>query len=124
MKFYIKLKCLYNHYSPVSLPSTEVGLKLVDTAREKSGVPKLSLDKINHYIPSYKPLSFEISISEEEARDSGLYADCHTQNILTEDAFLNEFVEVKYEISTNNETGEVIKCNPYFELNRDKVKKA
>ena len=93
--------------APIDLPSEQVGLERVDQAREKAGVPKLSPTLVSGEIPAFRGYP-QMEISEQVARDSGLFMKMNFITVRVPIRSMNEFTDIQSEVEMDPTTGGIL----------------
>lgn len=99
--------------------SQPIGINDVDIIREKLGI-SLPLDRIK---PRNETLqSFDsIVLSEETARESGLYKDKSHVGVRVPQKMLNQFCDKVAKCTTDEQTGEVLSAWIEYRIDKDAV---
>ncbi len=91
--------------------SKQVGIEQLDAARIVTGVPNLSPNLVSSYV-DYRHESPYINVSEDVARQSGLFQESCNITVQVDACQLNKYAFLYPTIHKNNETGEITKV--YF----------
>ena len=103
----------------VNMADDKVGLDFVDRVRMELQL-NIPIERISGYIcsRSYDP---EITITEEQARDSGHFRNSASVQVTVPNEFINQFVTVELRTSKNGDTGEVTHVRGGLKLQEDKL---
>jgi hypothetical protein len=103
--------------NPIDFGHGDIGLDLVDLARNISGLPKLDISLFDEFI---KPFSetVEIELDEQEARRSGLFNKNHTVFIEVPGEFLNKYTTISPMFYRDSKDGKITRVA--FEYKIDK----
>ncbi len=100
--------------------SRGVGLNFLDRVRRELGIPHLSPERVAGYTGE-RWKDPRIVLTEEEAREAGCFEDTCEAKVKVPDEYLNRYTYISYKVKKNDETGEVQKVTPYWELNKESL---
>lgn len=106
-----------NSYA-VSIPQQSAGITLLDKAREDTGLPKLNPD-LAELMSLPTRSNPAIKITEDQARESGLFAGTSTIDVVVDREQLNKFCKLVTETYIKEYTGEVTRV--FIEVDRDAI---
>ncbi len=104
MKFTVEFKTKTGY--AFSIEDQKFGIKKLDEIREELGVSYLSLEKVDGSVDG-KSSDPGITISEELARESGLFQDSCSVKVEVNSSELNQFTYLKTVVRKDNCTGEI-----------------
>jgi hypothetical protein len=105
---------------PVNLNYKHLGLLWVDQAREAAHVSELSLDRITDTIGS-ECHTRTITIDESMARAAGHWSYDYQVEINVPPDYLNQYFFVSPVISKNEQSGEITRVTPVWELDKRRL---
>ena len=104
----------------VNLDSRNLGLDFVDKARAETGVANLAIERVDGYLRPYSE-DPTIPITEEIARESGLFGERPTVKVQVQGGSLNPYMELRLGVEKSDETGEIIQVTAFKELDVARV---
>ena len=122
MKFTIKFRG-NDGGSAIAMGSKKLGLAWVDQARKEAELPDLELGRIQQELWTDSSNS-TIFISEELARQSGLFQDFGEVIVTVPRKSLNRFLRIEADVDKDPETGEIKLVKPRHQLDTQAVAEA
>src|SRR3990167_65314 len=115
MKFEIRIT--HERVDVLRVPEGSVGIVLLDRVRAETRVPLLALDRVQGRIEAMRRNSIWMEVSEETARDSGLFKHKSEITVLRREVLPPEdYVCLKLDITRDAETGEIEEAGFFYEV--------
>lgn len=115
MKFTVIFATSESPICPIDFGAKDIGLDLIDLAREIGQLPKLSVTLFDEFVKGYGS-NVEIEIDEQEARRSGLFKDNHTVFVEVPGKFLNKYASLSPMFYRDSKDGRITRVGFEYQI--------